>query len=362
MNQVTAISRKVERGERIADDDALILYREADLLLLGHLARTRAAVFHPHDMVTFIIDRNINYTNVCISRCRFCAFYRDATNPEAYVLSYEEILKKVGEAVSRGATQIMLQGGLHPALDIDYFCDLLKEIKARFSVFIHSFSPPEIFHLATRSDCSVATVIQRLFAAGLDSLPGGGAEILSDRVRKIISPRKISSAQWLEVMETAHQEGLKTTATMMIGSIETPEERIEHLRKVRSLQDKTGGFRAFIPWSYKASNTELGGSEISSLEYLRTLALARIYLDNIVNIQGSWVTQGPDIGQLTLYFGANDLGSIMLEENVVKAAGAVYQLTEPEMVALIRTADKIPAQRNTEYTIIKTYTHSADHT
>ncbi len=360
MNQVSAIAKNVERGERLSDGEALTLYRSADLLLLGRLASARAAVFHPPHIATFIIDRNINYTNVCLSRCRFCAFYRDATSPDAYVLSIEEILHKVSEAVTRGATQIMLQGGLHPDLAMDFFCTLLREIKARFSVSIHSFSPPEIFHLAAKAGCSVAEVLQKLREAGLDSLPGGGAEILSDRVRAIMSPHKISAAQWLEVMETAHRAGLKTTATMMIGSIETVEERIEHLCKVRALQDKTGGFRAFIPWTYKPGHTELGGAEISSLEYLRTLALARIYLDNIANIQGSWVTQGPDIGQLTLYFGANDLGSIMLEENVVRAAGASYRLTESEMVALIRTAGKLPAQRNTEYTIIKTYNHHGD--
>ncbi len=332
-----------------------MLYRDADLLLLGNLARERAAALHPGNIATFVIDRNINYTNICTSKCRFCAFYRDASSPEAYLLRHEVILEKIAEAVSLGATQIMLQGGLHPELGMDYFQDLLKKIKARFSVFIHSFSPPEIFHLAQRTGRSVTDVLRDLREAGLDSLPGGGAEILSDRVRALISPCKISSAEWLYVMEAAHHIGLKTTATMMIGSIETVEERIEHLSKVRDLQDKTGGFRAFIPWTFKTGNTELGGAEISPLAYLRTLALSRIYLDNIENIQGSWVTQGPDIGQITLFFGANDLGSIMLEENVVRAAGALYRLSEEEMVNLIRTADRIPAQRNTEYKIIKTY-------
>jgi cyclic dehypoxanthinyl futalosine synthase len=355
MSRLSAICNKVQSRERITGDEALVLYCDADLLLLGKLAQECATARHPRNIATFVIDRNINYTNICTSKCRFCAFYRDSSSPEAYLLRHEVILEKIAEAVSLGATQIMLQGGLHPELGIDYFQDLLKKIKARFSVFIHSFSPPEIFHLAKRSGLTVADVLLALREAGLDSLPGGGAEILSDRVRALISPCKISSAEWLEVMEAAHHIGLKTTATMMIGSIETVEERIEHLSKVRDLQDKTGGFRAFIPWTFKTGNTELGGAEISPLAYLRTLALSRIYLDNIENIQGSWVTQGPDIGQITLFFGANDLGSIMLEENVVRAAGASYRLSEEEMVNLIRTADRIPAQRNTEYKIIKTY-------
>ena len=355
MSRLSAICNKVQSRKRITGDEALALYCDADLLLLGKLAQECATARHPGNTATFVIDRNINYTNICTSKCRFCAFYRDVSSPEAYLLRHEVILEKIAEAVSLGATQIMLQGGLHPELGMDYFQDLLKKIKAQFNVFIHSFSPPEIFHLAKRSGLTVAAVLLALREAGLDSLPGGGAEILSDRVRELISPCKISSAQWLEVMEAAHHIGLKTTATMMIGSIETVEERIEHLIKVRDLQDKTGGFRAFIPWTFKTGNTELGGAEISPLGYLRTLALSRIYLDNIENIQGSWVTQGPDIGQITLLFGANDLGSIMLEENVVRAAGASYRLSEEEMVNLIRTADRIPAQRNTEYNIIKTY-------
>lgn len=356
MSHVSVLYDKVRNRGRITDADALRLFREAaDLISLGKLAQERSAVFHPSEQVTFIIDRNINYTNICTSGCRFCAFYREASSPDAYLLSAAEILEKVSGAVALGATQIMLQGGLHPSLKIDYFTDVLQKIKKDYTVFIHSFSPPEIVHLAQISSLTIETVLKQLHAAGLDSLPGGGAEILSDRVRTVISPHKISTAEWLGVMETAHHLGLKTTATMMIGSVETIEERLEHLRRIRDLQDKTHGFRAFIPWSFKTENTELGGEEVSSLDYLRTLAISRIYLDNIENVQGSWVTQGLDIGQIALFFGANDLGSIMLEENVVKAAGASYRLTESEMVTLIRSADKIPAQRNTEYTIIKTY-------
>jgi len=353
-NTEDILTRAINR-QRITDEDALRLFEEADLLTLGQCAQQCAAFFHPEPQVTFIIDRNINYTNVCTSRCRFCAFYRDESSPEAYLLSHEEIMAKVAEAVSRGATQIMLQGGLHPTLSLEYILELVGNIKERFAVCIHSFSPPEISHFALRSGQPVAAVLARLRGAGLDSLPGGGAEILSDRVRGIISPCKIKSAEWLSVMETAHAMGMKTTATMMIGSVETCEERIEHLRRIRDLQDRRDGFRAFIPWSFKTAHTELGGGEISALDYLRTLAISRIYLDNIENIQGSWVTQGPDIGQITLCFGANDLGSIMLEENVVRAAGASYCLTEEEMVELIRCAGRIPAQRNTGYKIIKRY-------
>jgi len=355
MSSTEDILKKAFGRQRITDEDARQLFKEADLLSLGQCAQQCAAFFHPDPLVTFIIDRNINYTNICTSRCRFCAFYRDESSPEAYLLSQEEIIDKVADAVSCGATQIMLQGGLHPALSLDYIVGLVQKIKERFAVCIHSFSPPEIIHFAQRSGLPAADVLERLRAAGLDSLPGGGAEILSDRVRSIVSPCKIKSAEWLGVMETAHNMGIKTTATMMIGSIETCEERIEHLRRIRDLQDRRGGFRAFIPWSFKTAHTELGGGEISALDYLRTLAISRIYLDTIENIQGSWVTQGPDIGQITLFFGANDLGSIMLEENVVRAAGASYHLTEEEMVGLIRRAGKIPVQRNTEYKIIKRY-------
>jgi cyclic dehypoxanthinyl futalosine synthase len=353
VNHAEEILKKAVGRQRITDEDALRLFAEADLLELGQCAQACAAVFHPVGSVTFIIDRNINYTNICTSRCRFCAFYREESSPDAYLLSREQIMTKVADAVSCGATQIMLQGGLHPSLSLDYILSLLREIKKRFSVCIHSFSPPEISHFAQRSGLDITEILKRLRAAGLDSLPGGGAEILSDRVRDIVSPCKIKSREWLSVMEAAHGLGMKSTATMVIGSVETGAERIGHLRCIRDLQDKTGGFRAFIPWSFKTAHTELEGGEISALDYLRTLAVSRIYLDNIENIQGSWVTQGPDIGQIALFFGANDLGSIMLEENVVRAAGASYCLTEEEMVSLIRRAGKIPAQRNTEYAIIK---------
>lgn len=360
MSSTKDIIKKANDRQRITAAEALQLLREADLLSLGQCAQKCASFFHPDPLATFIIDRNINYTNICTSRCRFCAFYRDESSQEAYLLSQEEIMDKVADAISCGATQIMLQGGLHPSLHLDYITGLVRSIRERFSVSIHSFSPPEIMHFSQCSGITVADVLGRLRGAGLDSLPGGGAEILSDRVRSIVSPCKIKSGEWLGVMETAHAMGMKTTATMMIGSVETVAERIEHLRCIRELQDKRGGFRAFIPWSFKTAHTELGGGEISALDYLRTLAVSRIYLDNIENIQGSWVTQGPDIGQITLYFGANDLGSIMLEENVVHAAGASYSLTEEDMVELIRSAGRIPAQRNTEYKVIKRYQQETD--
>lgn len=339
----------------MSDGEALRLFEEADLLTLGQLAQTRMHRFHAGDTVTFLIDRNINYTNICVSKCRFCAFYRTEDAPDAYLLTLEQVIERVAEAVGQGATQVMLQGGLHPTLGMDYFETLLGKIKSDFTISVHSFSPPEIHHLSKRSGMSIEEVLKRLRDAGLDSLPGGGAEILSERVRHEVSPEKISAHIWLEVMETAHKVGLKTTATMMMGSIETPEERIEHLRSIRDLQDRTGGFRAFIPWTFTSGNTELGGAETSSLDYLRTLAIARIYLDNIENMQGSWVTQGKDIGQMSLFFGANDLGSIMLEENVVRAAGAANRITEVEMVELIRRAGKTPVQRNTAYGVVKRY-------
>ncbi len=351
------IYKKIDARIRITTEEALLLLTEADMLTLGQYAEMCTQRFHPPDKATFLIDRNINYTNICVSKCRFCAFYRDVAAVDAYLLTGDEILQKVSEAVSLGATQIMLQGGLHPKLHIDYFERIVKDIKSRFTVFIHSFSAPEIFHLSKLSGLTIERVLQRLKDAGLDSLPGGGAEILADRVRQIVSPHKVTSQQWLEVMETAHRVGLHTTATMMLGRVEKLNERIEHLQKIRNLQDRTKGFRAFIPWTFTTGNTELGGEETSSIDYLRTLAVTRIFLDNIVNIQGSWVTQGQDIGQMTLFFGANDLGSIMLEENVVRAAGASNNITEKEMVALIRRSGKIPVQRNTEYTEIKTYQH-----
>jgi cyclic dehypoxanthinyl futalosine synthase len=342
-------------GRRLQPDEAVMLIKEAGLLELGAAADAVCRKMHPGSVATFLIDRNINYTNICRNQCSFCAFYRTKGHPEAYVLNQEEIEKKILEAIELGGTQIMLQGGINPDLRIDYYTRMFSEIKKKFHVRIHSLSPPEIVYLSESSGLSVTDTLKELMRAGLDSLPGGGAEILSDRVRQEISPKKIFSLQWLDVMEEAQTLGLKTTATMMFGTVETIEERVLHLTKIRDLQDRTNGFLSFIPWTFQPRNTALGGRQLSSLEYLKTLSVSRMFLDNIRNIQGSWVTQGKDIGQLCLSFGANDLGSIMIEENVVRAAGVTHRITVDEMVALIRKAGKIPAQRDTEFSLLKVY-------
>lgn len=341
--------------ERISFDEAVLLFQEADLLDLARAADNVCRKKHPDGVATFQIDRNINYTNICRNECLFCAFYRPKDHPEAYVLTQEEIDKKVAETIELSGTQVMLQGGINPDLKIDYYTNMFKEIKKKSTIRIHSLSPPEVVYLSESSGLSIADTLKELVSAGLDSLPGGGAEILVDAVRQRISPKKIGSGKWLEVMEEAHKLGMKTTATMMIGTVETVGDRIEHLQKIRDLQDGTGGFLSFIPWTFQPGNTALGGKSISSLEYLRTLSLSRLFLDNFQNVQGSWVTQGKDIGQVCLSFGANDLGSIMIEENVVKAAGVSHKITVEEMVDLIKKAGKTPALRDTEFKILKVY-------
>jgi len=335
--------------------EALKMLSGADILELGQAADAVRQTLHPGRVVTFVIDRNINYTNICTSECRFCAFFRPIDHEDAYLLTDEAILLKIKETLAAGGTQIMLQGGLHPGLDLAYFIRLLQVIKNNFSITIHSFSPAEVLHMARQSALSVTETLHRLKDAGLDSLPGGGAEILVDEVRQRVSPKKISAADWLTVMRAAHNIGLPTTATMVIGMGETYAHRVEHLEKIRQLQEDTGGFRAFITWSYQPGNTALGGAATSSWDYLRTLALTRLFLDNILHIQGSWVTQGQSIGQLTLAFGADDLGSIMLEENVVRATGTEHQMSVEKMVQLIQAAGKVAAQRNTAYEIIKSF-------
>lgn len=350
-----AIASKVLEGKRITGEEGLCLLTRADLLTLGSLADRVRRRLHPYRRVTFVADRNINYTNVCVTGCSFCAFYRPPGHPEAYVLSREEIFKKIEETLALGGTQILMQGGLHPDLDLCYFEDLFQAIKRRYPVQLHSLSPVEIDYLARASGLPLETVIRRLAAAGLDSIPGGGAEILADRVRKLISPRKISAGRWLEVMKAAHLAGLKTTATMMFGSVETPAERIAHLEAIRRLQDETGGFTAFIPWSFQPGNTALGGRPATAVDYLRTLAVARIYLDNVPNLQVSWVTQGTKIAQIALAFGANDFGSTMLEENVVRAAGVSFNASLEELVYNIKEAGFQPAQRDNVYNIIRTF-------
>lgn len=322
---------------------------QSDLLTLGQAAQAVRWKLHPEPVVTYVVDRNINYTNVCFSGCRFCAFYRAADSPEAYVLDRETLGKKIEETLTLGGTQILLQGGLHPDLPFSFYEDLLHWIKAHYPIHIHGFSPPEINHLTRISGLTLETVLTRLRDSGLGSIPGGGAEILVDRVRERVSPRKGSSAEWLKVMETAHRMGLRTTATMMFGHLETVEDRIEHLLAIRELQDRTGGFTAFIPWTFQPGNTDLRLIPAGGTEYLRMLALSRLVLDNIPNIQASWVTQGPKVGQVALFFGANDLGSTMIEENVVAAAGVAYRLSIEAMARLITAAGYIPCQRDTFY-------------
>jgi cyclic dehypoxanthinyl futalosine synthase len=348
------ILEKIE-GRRLSFEEAVFLFRKADTLELAQAADIVCQNKHPENIATFQIDRNINYTNICKNQCSFCAFYRPKGHPEAYVLTQEEIEEKVYETVKLSGTQVMLQGGINPGLKMDFYVNMFKNIKKKFDVRIHSLSPPEIVHIAESGRITITEALRELMNAGLDSLPGGGAEILVDSVRHEISPRKISSSKWLEVMDEAHKLGLKTTATMMIGTVETIGDRITHLQKVRDLQDKTGGFLSFIPWTFQPGNTSLGGKPVSSLEFLRTLSVSRLFLDNFENIQGSWVTQGKEIGQVCLSFGANDLGSIMIEENVVRAAGISHKMSVEEMVDLIKRAGKTPAQRDTEFNILKVY-------
>jgi cyclic dehypoxanthinyl futalosine synthase len=344
---------KASQGKRLNAEEGLALFKKTDLLTLGDLANDIRKQLHPERLVTFIVDRNINYTNICVNKCKFCAFYREADSPEAYILSKDDIFKKIEETIAQGGTQILMQGGVHPDLGIDYFEDLLSSIKSRFTIQIHSLSPAEIDYLARKADISILDTLKRLKASGLDSIPGGGAEILVDRVRKKVSPNKIRWRQWAEVMKTAQQLGMPTTATMMFGSLETEKEILEHLVRLRNIQDETGGFTAFIPWTYQPGNTELGGRSATAVEYLKTLALSRIMLDNFDNVQASWVTQGAKIAQVALEFGANDFGSTMIEENVVAAAGVTFRMTRQEIINLINDAGYTPAQRDTRYNILK---------
>ena len=345
---------KVRAGERVSGDEALALYRHTSTALLGQLADAVRARKHPNRVVTYIIDRNVNYTNVCVAKCTFCAFYRDVGSPDGYVLGFDELFRKIDETIAVGGVQLLLQGGHNPDLPLSWYEDLFRAIKARYPTFkLHALSPPEVIHLSRVSQLPVPAVIGRLIDAGLDSIPGGGAEILVDRVRKELHCYgKATADEWIEVMRHSHRAGLRTTATMMYGTVETDEERIEHLLRLRSLQDETGGFTAFITWSYQPSNTALGGSEATGIDYLRTLAIARIVLDNFDNLQASWVTQGGKVGQLSLAFGANDMGSVMIEENVVRAAGAAYCMDEAEIVRNIEDAGFIPKRRNMHYGIL----------
>ena len=349
-----SVADKVRNGERVSPAEALELYRHAPTHLLGALADSIRARKHPERIVTYIIDRNVNYTNVCVAKCNFCAFYRDVGSSEGYVLGFDEIFRKIDETIAVGGNQLLLQGGHNPDLPIEWYEDLFRAIKTRYPDFkLHALSPPEVIHLSRLAHIAVPAVIDRLVTAGLDSIPGGGAEILVDRVRKLLHCYgKASADEWIDVMRHAHAAGLRTTATMMYGTVESDEDRIEHLRRLRELQDETGGFTAFITWSFQPDHTERGGFEATGIEYLRTLAIARIFLDNFDNLQASWVTQGGKVGQLSLAFGANDMGSVMIEENVVRAAGASYCMDEVEIVENIEDAGFIPKRRNMHYEIL----------
>jgi cyclic dehypoxanthinyl futalosine synthase len=350
---ISGIIPKIADQQRITLAEGIALLRHADLLTLGELAGSVRKRLHPERIVTFIVDRNINYTNICVNKCRFCAFYRDADSPDAYVLSKDVIFSKIEETIALGGTQILMQGGVHPDLGIEYFEDLFSSIKSRYAIQVHSLSPSEISYVARKAKLSVTDTLKRLKASGLDSIPGGGAEILVDRVREQVSPNKIRWREWIAVMKDAHHLGMPTTATMMFGSLETDEEIVQHMVRLRDLQDETRGFTAFIPWTYQPGNTELGGRSATAVEYLKVLALSRIMLDNFMNIQASWVTQGAKIAQVALEFGANDFGSTMIEENVVAAAGVSFRMTRQEIVNIIKDAGYTPAQRDTIYHILK---------
>ncbi len=346
---------------RLSKKEALNLLKNEKLLTLQKMAYAKKRELHPKKITTFVVDRNINYTNICWVECKFCAFYRKKNDKEAYILPFEEIDKKIEELIEIGGTQILFQGGVHPNLKIDFYEELVEHIHNKFpQITIHGFSAPEIDYIAKVSRLSIKEVLLRLQKKGLSSIPGAGAEILSDRVRDIIAPKKIDVQDWLNVHKTAHNIGMNTTATMMFGTVESEEEIIEHLDLIRELQDETGGFRAFIMWSFQPYNTALYKEKIvtdktSPNRYLRYLAIARLYLDNFKNIQSSWVTQGSYIGQLALLYGANDLGSVMMEENVVASAGAKNSMSSSEMVKLIKDIGEIPAQRDTAYNIVKLY-------
>lgn len=343
-----ALSRK-----RIELEEGVELIRSKDLTRLGMAANSLTDILHPDPYRTYAIDRNINYTNICVTRCHFCAFSTDEDRQGAYVIAEKELFSKIEETLEQGGTQILMQGGMHPSLRLDFYEEMLGSIKERFRIHIHAFSPPEIIHMARLEDVAVSTIITRLRSAGLDSIPGGGAEILVDRCRSEISPKKCTSVEWLSVMREAHKLGIRTTATMMFGHVETLEERAAHMDSIRSLQDETGGFSAFIPWTFQPENTRLDHlAPVGAFDYLKTLAVSRLYLDNIPNVQASWVTQGPKIGQLALKFGANDMGSTMIEENVVRAAGVSFRMESEEIEHLINDIGYEARQRDFYYRLV----------
>jgi cyclic dehypoxanthinyl futalosine synthase len=354
-----ALLQKVWDGHRVDQSEALRLY-QLSLEELGaladrrrELARAQAYDGRGNQIVTYIVDRNINYTNVCNVYCKFCAFYRTEKDSDAYIITYDELDRKIEETIALGGTQILMQGGHHPKLNKQWYLDLLAHIKARFpQINVHGFSPSEFIHFRDIFQEPLETIIADFKAAGLGSIPGGGGEILVDRVRQRISPLKAMSDDWLQVMDVAHRLGLNSSATMMFGHVETVEDRVEHLERVRQQQDKSKGFTAFICWTFQAEHTKLRAPTVGAHEYLKTQALSRIYLDNFPSVQSSWVTQGPDIGQVALKYGANDLGSIMIEENVVSQAGTTFRMTVQDMRRLISELGYEPRQRDNWYRLL----------
>jgi cyclic dehypoxanthinyl futalosine synthase len=380
MNKLVKIIEKVKENRRIDVNEGLILFRQADFLTLADLACQRRFYHHPEKIVTYVVDRNINYTNVCTSGCRFCAFFAppdrgldaDASHKKhpdkkqagkhsrkqekkqnkGYVISRQALADKIRETLDLGGTQILLQGGMNPDLDLSYYTDLLGFIRKNFDIHVHGFSPPEIDYMAKRAGLSVADTIAVLKTAGLASIPGGGAEILCDEIRSQVSPNKCTADEWLEVMRQAHLQGMRSSATMMFGHVERDVHIFEHMEKIRTLQDETRGFTAFIPWTFQPDNTQIKVRKKTGVEYLRVLAMSRLFLDNVDNIQASWVTQGDKIAQTALFFGANDMGSTMIEENVVASAGVDFMLSREELTRLISTAGFEPRQRDCFYHLL----------
>lgn len=363
MTQVISdILQRAADGGRITHEEALLLYTDAPLHPLGEAADAVRRRRYPDNVVTYLIDRNINYTNVCVTACKFCAFYRAPKHSEGWSHPMEEILRRCGEAVELGATQVMLQGGHHPDYGVEYYEELFSSVKQAYpQLVIHSIGPSEILHMSKVSSVSIEEAVRRIKAAGLDSIAGAGAEMLPARPRTAIAPLKESGERWLEVMEVAHGLGVESTATMMMGTGETAAERIEHLRMIRDVQDRTGGFRSFIPWTYQPENNHLKGrTQATALEYLRLIAVARLFFETVPHLQSSWLTTGKDVGQLSLHMGVDDLGSIMLEENVISSAGARHRSNLHELISLIRSADRVPAQRDTLYNRLAVHWTPAD--
>jgi len=348
-----AVAAKVLASERMTGADAAVLFRHPDLPALGQLADRVRRRLHPEPIVTYVVGRNLNYTNVCWVKCKFCAFYRPPGDPEGYVLTRDQIAERIQALVDLGGREVLLQGGVNPQLKLDYYLDLFRFIKSRWNVHLHALSPIEASYIAKISGLTLEAALGRLKEAGMDTLPGAGGEILSDAVREEISPGKDSSDEWLDVMRTCHKMGIRTSATMMYGSVETTDQRIEHLQRIRDLQDETGGFNAFIDWSFVPDATELSHiRRASGFDYLRTTAVARLFLDNVKSLQASWVTQGPKVAQVSLRFGVNDFGSTVLEENVVSAAGGTHRMDLPGMIRLIEEAGFRAVPRDTNYNLL----------